>query len=82
MSKKFVQPGTEIELGDDLSQIKEALEKLDPAAFVILLWSPWGVEGVYTSLQSLKVGIDHLRMLGAYQNELVSIEFRVLNPLL
>lgn len=45
-----------------------------PPGQVMLLWSPWGIEGVFTRADLVSARYDYLNNLGAYRGEPFSIQ--------
>jgi hypothetical protein len=47
----------------------------------MILWSVWGVEGVFTDAEILDLKYRHLRTYAAYKGESMSIQMFPLNPI-
>lgn len=70
MNSQFSQPG-------DVVQLENAM--ILPAGHVILLWSPYGVEGIYTNPRDMALQIHSLNQLAAYISAVFTYEIRPLN---
>lgn len=75
-------PGEHIDLGQNVPE--EVVRQLEGGGgqVIALLWSSWGVEGVYTKAERLNNAIDLIRLRLAYKDAQLSIELRGIDPIL
>lgn len=75
-------PGEHIDLGQNVPAEIVQQMKINAGQVIALLWSAWGIEGVYTEPERLNNGIDMVRLRQAYKDAQLSIELKLLNPAL
>lgn len=70
----MVQSNPALLQGNKLSQADDGSGIIIPSRSVAILFSGYGVEGVYTKAEELAVGVQALREFGAYRNEPLSVK--------
>lgn len=79
-STRFVQPGDEVEEPTDMPANLNPV--LANGSGVLLLWSAWGLEGIFTNQDSFWIKFRSLRGLAAYKNEKLTAEVRGLDTVI
>lgn len=71
----FDMPGTDVE-----AEVNPGLvEQMQKKGAIAILWSPWGVEGLYDNVNALADAITSIRKMAAYRDERITVEVKNLN---